>query len=174
MLVSPVTPAKVQQLTPSDPKGTLIEAGCILGRVVGASGQPVTGVTVVPTTPSLAGRFFYPKDDFSGTQASTALALDALFTGERVFAAAISAGALSVDALKGSAKPFDPRISQLRGQPGQIAVAARIADYLSGSEILTSHVRSIDTRVRPVSHAGKVPVAILEDVRRKLAVLIGL
>jgi histidine ammonia-lyase len=84
-----------------------------------------------------------PKEGLAlinGTQASTALALDALFTGERVFAAALSAGALSVDALKGSAKPFDPRISQLRGQPGQIAVAARIADYLSGSEILTSHV----------------------------------
>jgi histidine ammonia-lyase len=84
-----------------------------------------------------------PKEGLAlinGTQASTALALDALFTGERVFAAALAAGALSVDALKGSAKPFDLRISQLRGQPGQIAVAARIADYLSGSEILTSHV----------------------------------
>ncbi len=84
-----------------------------------------------------------PKEGLAlinGTQASTALALDALFTGERVFAAALAAGALSVDALKGSAKPFDPRISQLRGQPGQIAVAGRIADFLSGSEILTSHV----------------------------------
>jgi histidine ammonia-lyase len=84
-----------------------------------------------------------PKEGLAlinGTQASTALALDALFTGERVFAAALAAGSLSVDALKGSAKPFDPRISQLRGQPGQIEVAKRIAEYLNGSEILTSHV----------------------------------
>src|SRR5690348_6362268 len=85
-----------------------------------------------------------PKEGLAlinGTQASTAIALDALFTGERVFSAAIAAGALSVDALKGSAKPFDPRVSELRGQPGQIRVAAAIHDLLQGSEILTSHVK---------------------------------
>ena len=84
-----------------------------------------------------------PKEGLAlinGTQASAALALDALFHGERVFAAAIAAGAMSVDALKGSAKPFDPRISKLRGQPGQIRVAGAIADLLQGSEILTSHI----------------------------------
>src|SRR5438552_9948911 len=71
-----------------------------------------------------------PKEGLAlinGTQASAALALDALFLGERVFAAAIAAGALSVDALKGSSKPFDARLSALRGQPGQIRVAAAIA-----------------------------------------------
>ena len=85
-----------------------------------------------------------PKEGLAlinGTQASTALALDALFQGERVFAAAVAAGALSVDALKGSTKPFDPRISALRGQPGQIRVAAAIHDLLQGSEILVSHVK---------------------------------
>jgi histidine ammonia-lyase len=85
-----------------------------------------------------------PKEGLAlinGTQASTALALDALFHGERVFAAAVAAGAMSVDALKGSAKPFDARISQLRGQPGQIRVAAAIHDLLDGSEIVTSHVQ---------------------------------
>jgi len=85
-----------------------------------------------------------PKEGLAlinGTQASAALALDALFQGERVFAAAIAAGALSVDALKGSAKPFDARISALRGQPGQIRVAAAISDLLDGSEIITSHVK---------------------------------
>ena len=85
-----------------------------------------------------------PKEGLAlinGTQASTAIALDALFAGERLFGAAIAAGALSVDALKGSAKPFDPRISQLRGQPGQIRVAAEIAALLEGSEILESHGR---------------------------------
>ena len=85
-----------------------------------------------------------PKEGLAlinGTQASTALALDALFQGERVFSAAISAGALSVDALKGSAKPFDSRVSSLRGQPGQIRVAAAIRDLLEGSEILTSHIK---------------------------------
>jgi histidine ammonia-lyase len=85
-----------------------------------------------------------PKEGLAlinGTQASTAIALDALFTGERVFSAAIAAGALSVDALKGSIKPFDARISELRGQPGQIRVAAAIRDLLDGSEIVASHAR---------------------------------
>jgi histidine ammonia-lyase len=85
-----------------------------------------------------------PKEGLAlinGTQASTALALDALFAGERVFAAAIAAGAMSVDALKGSSKPFDARVSELRGQPGQIRVAAALCDLLDGSEILASHGR---------------------------------
>lgn len=85
-----------------------------------------------------------PKEGLAlinGTQFSTAVALDALFTAERVFGAALQAGALSVDALKGSAKPFDPRISALRGQPGQIRVAAELARLLEGSAILLSHGR---------------------------------
>jgi histidine ammonia-lyase len=85
-----------------------------------------------------------PKEGLAlinGTQASTAIALDALFTGERVFGTALGAGALSVDALKGSIKPFDPRLSEVRGQPGQIRVAAEIRGLLDGSEILASHGR---------------------------------
>jgi histidine ammonia-lyase len=85
-----------------------------------------------------------PKEGLAlinGTQASTAIALDALFAGERLFSAAIAAGALSVEALKGSVKPFDARISELRGQPGQIEVAAAIRGLLDGSEIVASHDR---------------------------------
>jgi histidine ammonia-lyase len=85
-----------------------------------------------------------PKEGLAlinGTQASTAIALDALFSGERVFAAALASGAMSVDALKGSVKPFDPRISELRGQPGQVRVAAAIRTLLDGSEIVASHAR---------------------------------
>ncbi len=83
-----------------------------------------------------------PKEGLAlinGTQASTAIALDALFLGQRVFSAALHAGALSTDALKGSIAPFDDRIHQLRNQPGQIAVAAQIRNLLDGSEIVTSH-----------------------------------
>ncbi len=85
-----------------------------------------------------------PKEGLAlinGTQASTAIALDALFLAERVFWAAVHAGALSVDALKGSIKPFDARLSEVRGQPGQIRVAAAIRDLLTGSAIVDSHHR---------------------------------
>ena len=75
----------------------------------------------------------------NGTQVSTALALDALFRTEDVFAAAVTAGALSVDAAKASAVPFDPRIQAVRGQAGQRRVAAVYADLLDGSGILASH-----------------------------------
>jgi histidine ammonia-lyase len=118
-----------------------------------------------------------PKEGLAlinGTQASTALALDALFQGERVFAAAIAAGALSVDALKGSAKPFDPRISELRGQPGQIRVAAAIHELLDGSEILTSHVRC-DRVQDPYSYRCQPQVMgaaldLLENAARTLTI----
>ncbi|WP_293944035.1 histidine ammonia-lyase [Sphingomonas sp.] len=83
-----------------------------------------------------------PKEGLAlinGTQASTAIALDALFLGERVFAAALGSGAMAVDALKGSCAPFDSRLHELRGQPGQITVARRLRALLDASEIGTSH-----------------------------------
>jgi len=44
-----------------------------------------------------------------------------------------------------------------------------------GGEILTGHVRSIDTMSRPIiSLHCRVSAAILDDVRAKLAALIGL
>ena len=84
-----------------------------------------------------------PKEGLAllnGTQISTAIALDALFTGERAFGAALMAGALSVEALMGSFTPFDARIHDLRGQAGQIDVAAKLRDLLEGSAINASHV----------------------------------
>ncbi|WP_114227613.1 MULTISPECIES: histidine ammonia-lyase [Sphingomonas] len=95
-----------------------------------------------------------PKEGLAlinGTQFSTAVALDALFAAERTFGAALHAGALSVDALKGSAKPFDPRISALRGQPGQIRVAAELARLLDGSAILSSHTHGCEKVQDPYS-----------------------
>ena len=83
-----------------------------------------------------------PKEGLAllnGTQVSTALALAGLFAAEDVFAAGLVAGALSVDALKGSDAPFDPRIHALRGQPGQIEVAAMLRDLMDGSQIRDSH-----------------------------------
>ena len=76
----------------------------------------------------------------NGTQVSTALGLAGLFGTEDLLAAAIVAGAMSVDALKGSDSPFDARIQQVRGQPGQIAVAREYRELLAGSAIRASHL----------------------------------
>ena len=76
----------------------------------------------------------------NGTQVSTALGLAGLFGAEDVFAAAVVAGAMSVDALKGSDSPFDERIQQVRGQPGQITVAREYRELIAGSAIRASHL----------------------------------
>ncbi|MGQ0677269.1 MAG: histidine ammonia-lyase [Rhodospirillales bacterium] len=83
-----------------------------------------------------------PKEGLAllnGTQVSTALALAGLFEAERVFAAAVVAGALSVDAAAGSDAPFDDRIHALRGHAGQRAVASALRELLKGSAIRASH-----------------------------------
>ena len=83
----------------------------------------------------------------NGTQVSTALALQGLFAAEDCIAAALVAGGLSVDAARGSDVPFDPRIHELRGQPGQIDVARLLRRLLSGSAIRQSHLTG-DERVQ--------------------------
>jgi histidine ammonia-lyase len=76
----------------------------------------------------------------NGTQVSTALALHGLFMAERLLEAAIVAGALSLDAAKGSDAPFDARVHEVRGQPGQIATAAVYRELVAGSAIRASHL----------------------------------
>ena len=76
----------------------------------------------------------------NGTQVSTALALAGLIEIEKAYAAALVAGAMSVDACLGSDVPFDPRIQAVRGHPGQIDAAAALSRILAGSEIRRSHL----------------------------------
>jgi histidine ammonia-lyase len=76
----------------------------------------------------------------NGTQVSAVLAAAGLFAADAVFGAAIVAGAMSVDAAAGSDAPFDPRIQELRGQPGQIEVAAALRALMAESEIRRSHI----------------------------------
>ncbi|WP_225763708.1 histidine ammonia-lyase [Stenotrophomonas sp. Marseille-Q4652] len=83
----------------------------------------------------------------NGTQYSTAYALAGLFEIETVFQSALVAGALSVEAAKGSDTPFDPRIHAIRGQRGQIATAAALRELMAGSAIRESH-RDNDVRVQ--------------------------
>ena len=83
----------------------------------------------------------------NGTQVSTALSLNGLFLAERLLEAATVSGALSVDAAKGSDAPFDPRLHTVRGQPGQIAIAAIYRQLLDGSAIRRSHLVN-DERVQ--------------------------
>ncbi len=76
----------------------------------------------------------------NGTQVSTALLIAALFAAEDVLAAAVVAGALSVEAAQGSDHPFDPRLAGLSGKTGQAEVARVLKDLLEGSAIRASHL----------------------------------
>ncbi|HYE48871.1 MAG TPA: histidine ammonia-lyase [Azospirillaceae bacterium] len=104
------------------------------GRVLPAA----EGIAHAGLTPIELG----PKEGLAllnGTQVSTALALAGLFQAERVMAAALVTGAMSVDAARGSDTPFDARIHELRGQKGQIDAAAAYRGLLEGSAIRDSH-----------------------------------
>lgn len=91
-----------------------------------------------------------PKEGLAlinGTQFSTAYALVALSHAWRNVEAGVVAAALSTDAIMGSTAPLHPAIHALRGQPGQIDVAAAMRALMDGSEIRESH-RHGDTRVQ--------------------------
>ncbi|WP_198969944.1 histidine ammonia-lyase [Xylophilus sp. ASV27] len=122
----------------------LAHLACVLigeGEVTTPQGEVIGGAEAlrrIGLEPFVLG----PKEGLAllnGTQVSTALALAGLFGAEDVFAAGLVAGALSLEAIQGSIKPFDARIHAARGQPGQIAVAGAMRALLEGSEIVDSH-----------------------------------
>ncbi|WP_369944318.1 histidine ammonia-lyase [Xanthomonas medicagonis] len=126
-----------------------------LATVMLGVGEAFVGDARLPAAQALAQAGLQPltlgaKEGLAllnGTQFSTAYALAGLFEIERVFHAALVAGALSTEAAKGSDTPFDPRIHALRGQPGQIATAAALRALMHDSAIRDSH-RDNDVRVQ--------------------------
>jgi len=110
----------------------------------------------------------------NGTQTSTALALHALISFEPVLEAALVIGALTVDAARGSDGPFDPRIHDLRGQPGQIDVARYYRALLGGSEIRKSHMEGDDRVQDPycLRCQPQVVGACLDQLRHAALILV--
>ena len=83
-----------------------------------------------------------PKEGLAlvnGTQAMAAVGTLALMRAERLATVADLAGAMTLEGLLGSHRPFLPEIQAARGQPGQIAAAARLRELLAGSELNASH-----------------------------------
>ncbi|MDH3531634.1 MAG: histidine ammonia-lyase [Gammaproteobacteria bacterium] len=127
--------------------GDLAPLAHMAGVLIGIGEARVNG-TIVPAQAALreAGLeplTLAPKEGLAllnGTQVSTALALAAVFRTENVLAAALVAGAMSSDAVKGSDTPFDRRIQSVRGHGGQIAVASVLRKLMQDSEIRASHI----------------------------------
>ncbi len=103
-------------------------------RISGAEGLKIAGLEPIALAPKEGLALL------NGTQASTALALEGLFRAEDLFAAAVTAGATSIEAAQGSRVPFDARLHEARGQTGQIDAAAAYRHLLDKqSEIGQSH-----------------------------------
>lgn len=104
-------------------------------RISAAKGLQIAGLSPI----SLA-----PKEGLAllnGTQASTAFALQGLFSAEAAINSTIAIGALSVEAAQGSRVPFDARIHEVRGHQAQSDVAAEFRRLLATSEIAKSHTK---------------------------------
>lgn len=85
----------------------------------------------------------------NGTQAMTAVGALAVHYARRLTAIADLAGAMSLEALKGTPAAFDSRIHEARPHPGQIASAANLRRLLENSPIRESHrSAAVDPRVQ--------------------------
>ena len=83
----------------------------------------------------------------NGTQALTAVGALALARAERVVRAADVAGAMTLEALRGTPTAFDQKIHAARPHAGQQESAAHLRELLRDSEIRESH-RTNDPRVQ--------------------------
>lgn len=83
----------------------------------------------------------------NGTQAMHAVGALALLRAKRISAIADVAGAMSLEALKGTPAAFAPLLHEARPHAGQLAVAEHLRALLRGSEIRESH-RTNDPRVQ--------------------------
>jgi histidine ammonia-lyase len=91
-----------------------------------------------------------PKEGIAlinGTQAHTAIGALLLVDARRLWRAANTAGAMTLEGLLGTPVAFDERIQRARGQVGQQDAAAMLRALLADSEIRESH-RHGDPRVQ--------------------------
>jgi histidine ammonia-lyase len=113
----------------------------------------------------------------NGTQAMLSLGLLALRRCDALVETADVAGALSVEALKGTPVAFEPRIQRLRPYRGQQVVADNLLALMAGSAIRTSHLTcprvqdAYSLRCMPQVH-GAVRDAV-EHVRATLEIEIN-
>jgi histidine ammonia-lyase len=146
------------------------------GEVMGPGGGVLPGGDALLAA-GLGPVSLAPKEGLAlinGTQPSAAIAALALLDAERLAHAADVAAALSIDGLRGSTRPFDPRIHAARPYDGQGQSAAMIAALMAGSAINASHADcgrvqdAYSMRCAPQVHGAARDV--LAHVRRTLAI----
>jgi histidine ammonia-lyase len=119
---------------------------CLTGEgwVLGEDGGPA------PAAEALARAGLEPlrleaKEGLSllnGTEGMLAMLVLACLDAEHLFRTADAVCAMSVEALLGTDRPFQPEVHALRPHPGQARSAANLARLLSGSPMVASHRHS--------------------------------
>jgi histidine ammonia-lyase len=142
--------ARVHPVVPS--RGSVGASGDLaplahLSLVLIGEGEAITANALVPGAKALAMGGLTPvhlgaKEGLAlinGTQASVAVLALALHQAFGLARAADVVAALSIDALRGSSRPFEARIHRARPHPGQAVSADNIARLLASSAINASH-----------------------------------
>jgi histidine ammonia-lyase len=113
-------------------------------------GRARVGTEVLPGAEALrrvglAPLALEPKEGLAlvnGTQGMLAVGVLAAARARALAKAADVAAAMTVEAILGTDRPFDPRLHALRPHPGQVASAANLRRVLEGSEVVASHRES--------------------------------
>jgi histidine ammonia-lyase len=119
-----------------------------LALVLMGEGEAKIGGTMMPAGEALARAGLAPVELaakegialINGTQFMTAIGAIAAARLRELLTAADVAGAMAVEALKGSKVPFDDRLMAVRPHPGQARSAGNLRALLADSEIMASHV----------------------------------
>jgi histidine ammonia-lyase len=112
-------------------------------------GRPIPAAGALEAA-GLSPYHFAPKEGIAfinGTQAQTALLALLVHDARVLWRTAVAAAAMSLEALRGTPAPLDPRIHAARPHRGQDEAAALMRALLADSEIRESH-RENDPRVQ--------------------------
>jgi phenylalanine ammonia-lyase len=112
-----------------------------IARVLAGEGEAEFDGRRLPAVEALAAAGmqpmrFAPKEALAlinGTTVMTAVAALVWVDAFQVLRALLGAVALSIEALQAPSLPFEPWVHELKGHPGQIAVAAHLRELLAGS-----------------------------------------
>jgi histidine ammonia-lyase len=118
--------------------------------MVFAPGGALTPAAEGLSTAGLLPYRFAPKEGLAfinGTQAQTAILALLVHDANVLWRTAVGAAAMSLEALRGTPSPLDPRIHAARPHQGQIRAATLMRALLEHSEIRESH-RENDPRVQ--------------------------
>jgi histidine ammonia-lyase len=114
-------------------EGEALDDASPQGRLPGAAALARAGLRPVSLEPKEGLALI------NGTQATVAVLALALVDAARLARTADVAAAMSLDALRGSVHPFEPRIHAARPVPGQAVSAANLLALVEGSAINRSH-----------------------------------